>query len=371
MVDVTTHADALEDVTLANRYVPSGQVLVTCDYSALEMRIVAALAVRAQRQILDAYNYKEVPQDVTSVIANILDNKVSLDAARSEELQSRDAYEIWKSQEPTISNTADVRERYRKACRELARTALLASFQRCLKEVWLNIEGARTKEWSPLRDALNVPGMDVHTWTALRMDGRDAKALFSELQQGAVVPALKGWKKELGERRQWAKVCNMYLPLALNASRMVKVAKTLGIQWSNTETEEMRLRWLAAYPEVDLWQKWTELNAGRDDKDAPYTPCTLDRRVSYAMDLKAALTFEIQGTAAGLTHLAIQALGSKLPDVAKTFIEPLQGQLTLLAPSEKAEEYAQLVQNVMSEWAQAFLTPYGVRNECITSVSGT
>jgi hypothetical protein len=357
---------------------PEGYKIMASDYSALDMRVGAALAIRAQRHIFEAYmGDRAVHPDVARVIARVYEGKISLEAARAEEARAAKAFGDWKARREDVADAMDARKRYWEEYRKRARTQLLAGFQRCLKEVRLKADSEGTSEWGSLRDAFNIEGMDIHTWTALGMVGEDPKALFSGLSGEDVAKSLKEWKKKLGDKRQTGKVGNLSLLYAMKTQGLMDAAaKNYNIHWTFEEADKVRNDWLAAYVEIDLWHKWTELNpaeqvyvpdfdrGGKFAKKEVYASYTLGDRLIYAFGLNAALSYEDQSTGADILGLVMQTLREFHPDIFDCVINQVHDELVFMLPDEKAEEWTDIVQKVMTECAEHFLMQFGVRGEC-------
>ena len=160
-----------------------GHKIVASDYSALDMRVGAALAIRAQLQILEAYmGDRYVESDVLRCIKKAYEGLITLEAARTEEQRAVKSFDDWKKRREEVADSGDARRKYWDEYRKRARVQLLAGFQRCLVEVKQKADAEGEATWGSLRDAFNIAGMDIHTWTALGMVGQDPKALFSGLK---------------------------------------------------------------------------------------------------------------------------------------------------------------------------------------------
>lgn len=361
---------------------PEGYMIVASDYSALDMRVGAALALRAQRQIFEAYmGDRSVQPDVYRIIARVFEGKVTLQAAQTEELRANKAFADWKERRELIEDSKDARKRYWDEYRKRARAVLLAGFQRCLKEVRIKADIEQTAEWGSLRDAFSIEGMDIHTWTALGMIGKDPKALFTGLEGEAVAKELKAWKKELGDKRQTGKVGNLSLLYAMKTQGLMDAAaKNYNIHWSFEEADKVRNDWLAAYVEIDLWHKWTELNpveqvyvpdperGNRYTKKDVYASYTLGGRLIYAFGLNAALSYEDQSTGADILGLVMRTLRERYPDIYDTTCNQVHDELVFQVPTEHVEGYTNLIGEVMNECAEHFLMPFGVKGECSPAV---
>lgn len=360
---------------------PPGYKVVAADFSALDMRVGAALAIRAQRQIIEAYmGDRTVAPDVLLVIQRVLDGRISLEAARQEEAKLNADLEAWNARREELANGPD-RSKYWDARRKKARRALLGSFQRCLKEVRVNAEAAGTPEWGSLRNAFAIPGMDIHTWTALGMLGKDPGSLFGGLADDEVAKALKHWKGELGDHRQTGKVGNLSLLYAMKDAGLAEAAaKNYNIHWSLEESGKVRQDWLAAYVEIDLWHRWTELNpfdsvyvpdpdrGGKYTKKDVFESRTLGERVIYAFGLNAALSYEDQSTGADILGRVMATLRAQTPDIFDMTINQVHDELVLLVPEDRADEVSDTVGRIMRECAEHFLMPYGVHADCSPAV---
>lgn len=359
-----------------------GHKIVASDYSALDMRVGAALAVRAQRRILEAYmGDHPVTRDVLAAIERVYEGRVDLARAREEEARAVQAFAAWKAQRDELLDGGRVdRKEYWDTYRKLARRELLAGFTRCLREVRDNAEAAGTPDWSSLRDAFSIPGMDIHTWTALGMLGQDPKALFSGLSDADVAKQLKHHKGVLGDKRQTGKVGNLSLLYAMKTLGLMEAAaKNYNIHWTFEEADKVRKDWLAAYVEVDLWHKWTELTPkdtvyipdperGRYGKTDVYASYTLGDRLIYAFGLNAALSYEDQSTGADILGRVMRVLEVEHPDLYSMTVNQVHDELVFMVPDEIVDEAVGRISTVMTECAEHFLMPFGVRGECSPAV---
>lgn len=359
-----------------------GYKIVASDYSALDMRVGAALAIRAQRQILEAYmGDREVAPDVLRVIARVLEGQITLEAARMAEIRAIKDFEDWKARREEVADSGDARKRYWEVYRKRSHNQLLASFQRCLKEVRVRADAENSAEWGSLRDAFSIKGMDIHTWTALGMIGKEPKALFQGLAPDEVVVALKKQKKELGDTRQTGKVGNLSLLYAMKTLGLIEAAaKNYNIHWTFEEGDKVRNDWLAAYVEVDLWHRWTELNpveqvyvpdpdrGARFTKKQVFASYTLGNRLIYAFGVNAALSYEDQSTGADIMGRVMETLRVQHPDLFDATINQVHDELVFEIPNERVESGTAIIEQVMTDCAEHFLAPFGVRGECSPAI---
>ncbi len=361
-----------------------GHKIVASDYSALDMRVGAALAIRAQHQILEAYmGDRKVSLDARRVIERVFEGVITLEEAVAEDARAKKDFDDWKArrEEMTEDGNKDRRQKYWEAYRKKARTLLLAGFQRCLKQVRVRADEENTADWGSLRDAFNIPGMDIHSWTALGMLGKDPKAMFAGLSNEDVAVALKQAKKELGDHRQTGKVGNLSLLYAMKTLGLMEAAaKNYNIHWTFEEADKVRVDWLSAYVEIDLWHKWTELNpvdsvfVPDPDKGMKYTKkdiyasYTLGERLIYAFGLNAALSYEDQSTGADILGRVMSTLREEHPHIFAMAINQVHDEQVFEVPTEIVEETTETINKVMTECAESFLMLYGVHGECSPAV---
>lgn len=359
-----------------------GKKIVASDYSALDMRVGAALAIRAQREIFEAYmGDREVPTEVLTCISAVVEGRITVEAALVREAKATADFLAWKERRETVADNGDARKTYWDRYRKLQRTALLARFTRCYADVTRRAAAAGTSDWGSLRDAFSITGMDIHTWTALGMRGHDPKALFTGLADGDVVKELKNWKKELGDGRQTGKVGNLSLLYAMQTAGLIDAAaKNYNIHWEFGVADKVRNDWLAAYVEIDLWHAWTELNpheqmympdkdrGGKFGKKTAYQCITLGGRTIYAFGLNAALAYQDQSSGADILGLVMHEFDAKYPDVFATIVNQVHDEIVFEVPDEHVEGYTALIGDVMSECAERLLMPYGVRGECSPAI---
>jgi hypothetical protein len=360
----------------------AGHKIVASDYSALDMRVGAALAIRAQREIFETYmGDREVSADVHACIGAVVEGRITVEVARTRELKAEADFAGWKARRETVADNGEARKSYWDRYRKLQRIALLARFTRCYADVTVRAKAAGTPDWGSLRDAFDIQGMDIHTWTALGMRGQDPKALFAGLSGDAVVTELKRWKKELGDGRQTGKVGNLSLLYAMQTLGLVEAAaKNYNIHWEFATGDKVRSDWLAAYVEIDLWHAWTELNpheqmympdadkGGKFVKKAAYKAMTLGGRTIYAFGLNAALAYQDQSSGADILGLVMDTFHRQYPQVFATTVNQVHDELVFEVPDEHVEGYTAIISDVMTSCAEKLLMPYGIRGECSPAI---
>lgn len=359
----------------ANVKARKGHKISAIDFSALDMRVGAALAIRAQRQMFEAYmGDRKVDADVLSCIQRVYERKLTLDKAREIEKKHADDFEAYKKKR---DEEGIDRSKYWELYRKKARNVLLSSFQRCLQEVKEKADAAGTTDWGSLRDAFNIKGMDIHTWTALGMIGKDPKAIFGGLSNEDVAKQLKKEKAALGDVRQTGKVGNLSLLYAMKTAGLIEAAaKNYDIHWDFETADKIRKDWLAAYVEVDLWHKWTELNpytsvfvpdseygGSKFTKKAVFASYTLAERLIFAFGLNAGLSYEDQSTGADIMGVAMDRFRNEYPEIFECIVNQVHDELIFEFPDDKAQEWTDISARVLVESAEVFLGPYGVKAE--------
>lgn len=361
---------------------PEGSKIVASDYSALDMRVGAALAIRAQKQVVEAYMGDwPVEPDVLHCISRVLENRVSLYAAVAEEELATKRFLAWKLKIDTTPDSAQARKAFWEEYRARNRKMLLSRFTRCYKAVREKADLAGTSEWGSLRDAFNIPGMDIHSWTALGMIGRDPIAEFGGLSNEDVAKRLKIVKGELGDKRKTGKVGNLSLLYAMKTLGLIEAAaKNYNIHWTFEEGDHVRVSWLKTYIEIDLWHAWKELTpidtvyipdpdkGGRYVKKAVYDCRTLANRKILAFGLNAALSYEDQSTGADALGKFMYKMRMQYPQVFATTVNQVHDEVVFQIKDEYVEGYTQIIQDEMVNCAEELTMPFGVRIECSPAI---
>ena len=178
----------------------------------------------------------------------------------------------------------------------------------------------------PLREVF-CRGLDPHLATAIALANHDTDGMppldYLASLQAAEVDALK---HQLKHARQSAKAVNFGLaykegPAGLHAFGIA----SHGLAWSLDEAAAAREVWLDLYPEVELWQIFSEASKLRDKGAAQqreaadgtvkwvkdYVGTTLSGRAICASSIQASCAYQDQGTAAEIAHLALRKLPAR------------------------------------------------------------
>lgn len=358
--------------------------IVASDFGALDVRVGAALCVRSQREMLALARGIPVPgptqppEHVLKVVRKVvplLDDKDPIDALKTQAgLFEKDVLRIETKLEK-LKEDLDAERIQRKVY--FQRRSELKDELLSVKLGWrlaqcLSLGAERgEREYSALRDAF-VADIDIHTFTGMKLVGRDPMKEFDGLSLPDRKALEKKLKKELGPRRQQGKIANLSLLYGMaDAGFQEAAARGYDEHWSMEEAHEIRALWMNAYPEVELWHLWTEcLQAGivyvpEQGKEKPvrtgwWMARTLAGRDIVASGLNAALSYQDQSSGADILGMIMHRLHEEYPHIFATAINQVHDELVLAWPSEVHDEYLPIVEQVMVECANSLTMPYGV-----------
>lgn len=359
-------------------------IVVASDFGALDVRVGAALCIRSQREMLRlAEGYAidgpvQPPQRVADTIREVvalLDTAApvaNLERAMTRYRKEADAREkrLESLKEELDSGRLDRRKffKYRGEVKdELLSLKLGWRLAQCLA-----LGGKRgEREYSALRDAF-VADIDIHTFTGMKLVGRDPMAEFEGLSHAERKKLEKTLKKELGPRRQQGKIANLSLLYGMaDAGFQEAAARGYDEHWTLQEAHDIRALWMDAYPEVELWHLWTEcLQAGvvyvpeqgkeKVSRKGWWMARTLGGRDIVALGLNAALSYQDQSSGADILGLIMHRLHTQYPHIFQWTINQVHDEQVFCWPVEHHEEYLPTVEAVMVEEANSLTMPYGV-----------
>lgn len=360
-------------------------MIVASDFGALDVRVGAALCIRAQREMLAlVLNGTPVPGPVQpqDFVVNVLRDVVPL-------LDMPDAVEKLKaSAEKYGKNLARLEKRMDKLKEDLdmqriqkrqffqlrgeIKDELLATKMGWRLSQCLALGAERgEREYSALRDAF-VADIDIHTFTGMKLVGRDPMKEFEGLAPKDRKDLEKKLKKELGPRRQQGKIANLSLLYGMaDAGFQEAAARGYDEHWTMEQTHEIRNLWMNAYPEVELWHLWTEClqvgvvyvpEAGRDKpvRTGWWMARTLANREIVAMGLNAALSYQDQSSGADILGMIMHKLHQDYREIFDCSINQVHDEQVFAWPAEKHAEYLPIVESVMVGCANELTMPYGV-----------
>lgn len=358
--------------------------IVASDFGALDVRVGAALCVRSQREMIALAHGSAVPgpvqppESVVKVIRKVVPLLEAKDPAALLELQAA-AYEKdvlrLEGRLERLKEDLDAERIQRKVY--FTRRSEIKEELLSVKLGWRLAQclclGAKRgeREYSALRDAF-VADIDIHTFTGMKLVGRDPMQEFDGLSVPDRKALEKKLKKELGPRRQQGKIANLSLLYGMaDAGFQEAAARGYDEHWTMEEAHDIRSLWMNAYPEVELWHLWTEcLQAGvvyvpEKGREKPvrsgwWMARTLAGRDIVAFGLNAALSYQDQSSGADILGLIMHRLRVEYPHIFECGINQVHDELVLQFPVEHHDEYLPIVENVMVECANSLTMPYGV-----------
>lgn len=358
--------------------------IVASDFGALDVRVGAALCVRAQREMLALARGHAVPGpaqpagaivEVIKTVCRLLkdeDPEASLtkQAARFKKdvvrLEERLAKLRTELDEERIQ-----RNKYFKLRGEVKDELLASKLGYRLAQCLAYAAQRGESDYSALRDAF-VADIDIHTFTGMKLAGRDPMKEFEGLSPADRKNYEKKLKKELGPKRQQGKIANLSLLYGMaDAGFQEAAARGYDEHWTMQEAGDIRNLWMDAYPEVELWHLWTEcLQAGvvylpDPAKDKPartgwWMARTLAGREIVAFGLNAALSYQDQSSGADVLGMIMHRLHTEYPHIFEFTINQVHDELVFGWPAECHDDYLPIVESVMVEEANKLTMPYGV-----------
>ena len=343
---------------------PSGKKIIAVDYSAIEMRIAAALAVRAYRrfrELIDlavagaAFEYRRIALDMgiywflgdlgqESAIAHVVrligsDGNDSVPFAEKPDAEGRD---YWR--EHYARKTFDIVQGMHAS----------GAFQQDKHNDRLNLADIFAR------------GLDPHIITALsteslagRFDLRGQSPV--EYVGGLSMEEAADLKMRLRDARQAAKAQNFGLLYGMQPRRLHEYGITsYGLSWTIEEAEFASQAWFSLYPEIQLWHLLTRYsNRKMFSQDDPqkrqnklFMASTLTGRPVCSDSLPSALNFQDQGTGAEIALAAIANLPVHLESELVNFVHD---ELVFEVPIERADIRKLEIEQIMVDAADRVL----------------
>ena len=255
--------------------------------------------------------------------------------------------------------------------------------------------------YSSLRQAFRM-GVDIHSWTAARLKGWDAAARFAGCRHPEeYAEANEALKAELGKTRNLGKVANLALMYGMGTDGFLHYCKATWdmhfIEDDETHLDaaaqrelalsrarELRLQWLEAYPEIQLFSAVTEMQgrfyprmsnwqteSGRKIlRQGPrWFTRTLTGRPVYAASRFAAMNYPNQGTGSDILLMTKYRLHRDNPEVFGCLVNQVHDELVLETPGDKAPEHARILEGTLLACGESLLSPYGVPMKAETVIA--
>lgn len=365
---------------------PPGKKIIAVDYSAIEMRIAAALTVRAYRAFRgvidsalrgDARTFEVVARYLGAhwYMGDLgkLNKDGSLSAIDALVYLMRHGEDhpdaiIEPGERPMLegSRIEDWRDYY---------SGMLYAVVRKMRAAGAFQTDAQTDRL-PLADVF-ARGLDPHIITALSTESAAGRFDLQGQSPTEFVAALSpaeadALKKQLKGPRQAAKAQNFGLLYGMQGEKLHAYGITnYGLNWTPDEAEFAAQAWFDLYPEVRLWHLLTRAKKRKlfADTLTPaklFTATTLSGRPVCSDKLPSALNFQDQGTGAEIALAAIAALPDHLACELVNFVHD---ELVFEVPEDQADARVPEINRVMIEAADKWLkTDYGVPTEVEAAV---
>ncbi|MBK3779921.1 hypothetical protein G3A43_06610 [Paraburkholderia aspalathi] len=357
--------------------------IVASDFGALDVRVGAALCIRSQRDMLTLAAGGTVPgpvqppEAVVKVIRKVASMLERADAvtALNEHVAylARDVERLEKKLEKLKDDKDNERiqnKRYWQLRGDVKEELLSVKLGWRLAQCLANGAKRGEREYSALRDAFQI-GLDIHTFTGMKLVGRDPLKEFEGLSTADRQALEKKLKKELGPRRQQGKIANLSLLYGMaDAGFQEAAARGYDEHWTLQEAHDIRSLWMDAYPEVELWHLWTEcLQAGvvyvpEKGKEKPartgwWMARTLADRDIVACGLNAALSYQDQSSGADILGMIMHRLNVEYRNVFDCAINQVHDEVVFAVPTESYGWMLPIIEGVMVEEANKLLMPFG------------
>ena len=335
-----------------------GYKIIASDYSAIEMRIAARLALRA----MDEWNASKTEagapafyKDKTGGAGLWLRSTRPAVVSKARDFMGLDV-------KPEIQNRTDTGKDFD--------GAVFHDLSWSLSRIKLS--GVRSR----LAEGF-ASGIDAHLLTAVGLtkaapDGADPLQWLKDMTQDD----RDALKKSMKHQRQAAKACNFGLLYGMSINGLHRYGIiSYGLDWSLEEAGSQREGWFDLYPEILFWQSWSKLiyrkwpknewisnsygNMSTASKRPVFMSKTLSGRPIFTTEARKLLNYQDQGTGADIAMAALGNLG-KLSPYLRAFVHD---EFVLEVPESDAEACAAALEKVMIDAAAPLLEPVGVEVE--------
>lgn len=327
---------------------PAGHTLISADYGQIELRIAAALALRAIR---------DAKASIVGEIELPESKKWFLEALR------------WGED---IDAEIPVFEDEEKSGFE--------GFRARIARVWrkLSISEAR-----PMADAFRA-GVDPHLLTGITLAARQGLVDLAGSHPIEWLKANKSdesaLKKRFAAQRQSAKALNFGLLYGMQAEKLYTHGIVdYGLSWSLEDAEDSRTAWFELFPEIEFLQMWHQLVLMPGKKEAepmfrrnPYSKqlqienvrvgaaSTLRGRPVVATEAREILNYSDQGSGA---DMLLEAVTSMSDEAFDCIIDLIHDEVLMCVPLEKADRVQAELERAMLASADSVLAPWGIPAE--------
>ncbi len=359
---------------------PPGHKILATDFSSIELRIAAALGVRA---------WRELKAIVAWATGKNREDKAIVPLYLSGKWLLKDkALLAWLSDD-TLLDIPDPWQNIQRPDRgaPIEHTRDYKVAQLCLWVSRIRKVSGGDETRLPFRAAYR-DGIDPHLLTAAAMEEQGGR-----LDMGGLLPVQ--WirqqdqhaiKARMKSARQAAKAVNFGTLYGQQAAGLHRHGVTgYGLTWTLEDAAQARSAWFQLYPEIGLWH-WLTEEAHKEKRDIldPYNSnsfklkgdtetgagkvfwgSTLAGRQTVSPKMTAATSFQDQGTGA---EIALDALASLPEDIQNYLVNFVHDELVLEVPDNRIPEVQAIVERTMIASADKYLLPFGIPTEVESSV---
>lgn len=333
-----------------------GRKIIATDYSAVEMRIAARLALRA----LDEWRA----------------SKAEAGAPAFFRAKNGEAWPWLSKTRPAIVEKAasflklESKPEFHKRTDKDFDGAIFHDL--CWSLSRIKRSGARSR----LAEGF-ASGIDAHLLTAVGLtgaapDGVDPLQWLKSMAQGE----RDSLKKSMKGERQAAKACNFGLLYGMSIHGLYRYGIVgYGLDWSLEDAAAQRGNWFELYPEILFWQCWSKLTyrvwpakewvrksydkVSAASKTPVFKSKTLFGRPIFTTDSRKLLNYQDQGTGADIAMAALANLGWLTPYL-RAFVHD---EIVLEVPENDVEKAVTDLGRIMCDAAAPLLEPVGIEVE--------
>ncbi len=359
-----------------------GHKIIATDFSSIELRIAAALGVRAWRELQAIVARASGDRSPASRKAAQMHGNISW-LFKSEP----DLLPFLQATDPATGipdRLRDVPQPQRGASISEQGRFIAAALARWVYKIRQASGGDEAQ--LPFRAAY-TSGLDPHLLTAVAMQVRGDKLDIGgkmplAFLKGLTAEEQKALKHDLKDARQGAKAVNfgsLYGQQSVGLHRYGVTA--YGLNWTVEEAAAAHEAWFDLYPEIGLWH-WLLQYAHRVKANIlnPYNASemrtqaeggkvyqwyTLSGRKTISSKITSAANHQDQGSGA---EIALRAVTALPPDIQDMLVNFVHDELVLEVPDCRVPEVRTVVEQTMIAAADSLLMKYGVPTEVESSI---
>lgn len=361
---------------------PPGYKIMATDFSSIELRVAAALGVRAWRVLQGLLAGLRGDPKMRKALKYPLDRIAWLFRAVPE-LQGF-LQNPGQPIPPRIANANATPSVYENP--PIASWALASAQTLCavVSKIYAATGGDEAK--LPFRLAYNKK-LDPHIVTALKMEEQGGRFDLNGLQPIDYLENLspderRALKTTLKGPRQAAKAVGFGLIYGMSADSLWSYGiQSYGLDWTKEDAGQAKEAYFDLFPEIALWH-WLLKNAFKTKADIlnPYNSneCrssseggklfswyTLSGRPTIASKITSGLNYQDQGTGAEIAFRSLTALPQDVQDMLVNFVHD---ELVLEVPEDRVDEVQAIVERTMIAAADSLLLKYGIPTEVETEI---